>query len=132
MFIPDFTVAGGFEDRKTLYFVCVSFVCRQNNPTSARVYFGGIVGCTVGQICPKIPHIHVLEPIEYRKYHNSTHMTTTSTHDAGQRPPRPLPQPFPSGVRSGSMRLFTTSWVMPGMLGFLYVALGAELQHFFY
>jgi hypothetical protein len=30
------------------------------------------------------------------------------------------------------MRLFATSWVMPGMLGFLYIALGAELQHFFY
>jgi hypothetical protein len=40
--------------------------------------------------------------------------------------------PCPSGVRSGSMRLLATSWVMPGTLGFLYVALGAELQHLFY
>jgi hypothetical protein len=29
------------------------------------------------------------------------------------------------------MRLFATSWVMPGTLGFLYVTLGGELRHSF-
>jgi hypothetical protein len=40
-------------------------------------------------------------------------------------------RPWPSGVRSGSMRLLATSWATPGMLGFFSVVLGAELSHFF-
>jgi hypothetical protein len=30
------------------------------------------------------------------------------------------------------MRLLATSWATPGMLGFLYFALGGELRHLFY
>jgi hypothetical protein len=56
IFIPNFTVVGGFADRYLLYILCVSFVYRSKYPTSARVFFGGVVGCPVGQICPKIRH----------------------------------------------------------------------------
>jgi hypothetical protein len=51
IFFPDFTMVGGFADRYLLYFVCASSVYRRKYPTSARVFYGGIVGCTVGQIC---------------------------------------------------------------------------------
>ncbi len=51
IFIPDFTTVGGFADRYLLYVVCVSCVYRRKYPTPARVFYGGIVGCTVGQIC---------------------------------------------------------------------------------
>jgi hypothetical protein len=32
-------------------------------------------------------------------------------------------RPWPPGINSGTMRQFTTSWVMPGMLGLLYFAM---------
>ncbi len=41
---------------------CMCILHRRKYPTLARVFYGGIVGCTVGQIFPKIPHFCAYYP----------------------------------------------------------------------
>jgi hypothetical protein len=41
-------------------------------------------------------------------------------------------RPWPSDVRSSTMRQFTTSWVTPGTLSLFYFTLNGVLCHFFY
>ncbi len=70
----------------SLFCMC-SCIYEDKYPTSGRVSFGGIVGCPVGQICPKISHFCLQEPIEYRKSHICTQHTTTRRHNVGRCPP---------------------------------------------
>jgi hypothetical protein len=47
---PDFTMVGIFRLQILPHFVLKPYVCRCRYPTSERVFFSGIVGCSVGQV----------------------------------------------------------------------------------